>query len=105
MSFYIKKAFNFGPLRINFSKSGLGLSFGIKGLRIGSGPNGNYLHAGRKGIYYKKALPSINIDENQFTIKWYLIVVLVLVLGYFFFKFDNEFFSEMKNILTQITFN
>ncbi len=57
MSFYIKKGFNFGPLRINFSKSGIGLSVGGKGLRIGSGPKGNYIHAGRKGLYYRKNLP------------------------------------------------
>ena len=34
-----------GPLRLNFSKSGLGLSLGVPGLHIGSGPRGRYLRA------------------------------------------------------------
>ena len=32
MGFYVRKGFNFGPLRVNFSKSGIGLSLGVKGL-------------------------------------------------------------------------
>ena len=38
MPIYLKKAFSFGPFRLNLSKSGLGLSFGVTGLRIGTGP-------------------------------------------------------------------
>lgn len=53
---YFKKAFTIGPLRLNLSKSGVGLSFGITGLRIGTGPRGPYIHAGREGIYYRKSL-------------------------------------------------
>jgi uncharacterized protein DUF4236 len=47
-----------GPLRLNFSKSGLGLSLGVPGLHIGSGPRGRYLRAGipGTGIYYRKSL-------------------------------------------------
>ena len=37
MGFYLKKGINFGPLRLNISKSGLGMSFGAKGLRLGYG--------------------------------------------------------------------
>lgn len=37
MGFYLKKGINFGPLRLNVSKSGLGMSFGAKGLRLGYG--------------------------------------------------------------------
>ena len=47
-----------GPLRFNLSKSGVGLSAGVKGLRIGTGPRGNYVHMGRGGIYYRKTIPS-----------------------------------------------
>ncbi|MFA5056553.1 MAG: DUF4236 domain-containing protein, partial [Opitutaceae bacterium] len=57
MAFYLRKSFNFGPLRINLSKSGIGLSFGVTGLRVGVKPDGQrYVHAGRKGIYYRKSL-------------------------------------------------
>jgi hypothetical protein len=56
MGFYLRKSFRAGPVRINLSKSGLGLSAGIRGLRVGSGPRGSYIHAGRKGLYYRKKL-------------------------------------------------
>ena len=47
-----------GPLRLNFSKSGLGLSLGVPGLHIGKGPRGSYVRAGLPGtgIYYRKSL-------------------------------------------------
>lgn len=47
-----------GPLRLNFSKSGLGLSLGVPGLHVGRGPRGAYLRAGLPGtgIYYRKSL-------------------------------------------------
>jgi hypothetical protein len=45
-------------LRLNFSKSGLGLSLGVPGLHIGAGPRGRYVRAGLPGtgIYYRKSL-------------------------------------------------
>lgn len=58
MGFYIRKAFNFGPLRLNLSRSGLGASIGIKGARIGVGPRGSYVHVGRGGFYYRQSLSS-----------------------------------------------
>lgn len=54
MGFYIRKGFNFGPLRLNLSRSGLGASFGVKGARIGVGPRGSYIHMGRGGLYYRQ---------------------------------------------------
>lgn len=80
MGFYLKKAINFGPLRINFSKSGIGLSFGTKGLRVGSGANGNYVHAGRKGLYYRKKLPDISGGDG-ITIGWVLAGFLIILIG------------------------
>jgi len=58
MGFYIRKALKVGPLRFNLSKSGIGVSAGIKGCRLGTGPRGNYVHMGRGGLYYRKTLPS-----------------------------------------------
>jgi len=54
MGWYLRKAFSFGPLRLNLSKSGLDYSFGVKGARIGVGPRGNYIHMGRYGLYYRQ---------------------------------------------------
>ena len=56
MGFYFRKSINFGGLRFNFSKSGMGVSTGFKGFRIGTGPRGNYVHMGRNGLYYRATL-------------------------------------------------
>jgi len=54
MGFFIRKAFSFGPLRLNLSRWGLGASIGVKGLRVGQQPGGRrYLAAGRFGLYWK----------------------------------------------------
>jgi Protein of unknown function (DUF4236) len=58
MGLYLRKSFRAGPFRINLSKSGLGLSAGVKGARFGVGPRGTYVHAGRGGLYYRKYLSS-----------------------------------------------
>lgn len=64
MGFYIRKSLSVGPFRFNLSKSGIGLSTGIKGFRIGTGPRGNYVHMGRGGIYFRQTLP---ISDNRRT--------------------------------------
>ena len=56
MGFYLRKSVKVGPFRFNLSKSGVGVSGGVKGLRIGSGPRGNYIHMGRGGLYYRKTI-------------------------------------------------
>ena len=56
LPFYIRKSVTAGPFRFNFSKSGVGVSVGVKGLRIGTGPRGHYIHAGRGGLYYRATL-------------------------------------------------
>jgi len=56
MGFYIRKSVSAGPFRFNLSKSGLGISVGVKGFRLGTGPRGNYVHMGRGGLYYRASL-------------------------------------------------
>ena len=58
MAIYLRKSIRVGPLRFNLSKSGVGVSAGIKGFRVGTGPRGNYVHMGRGGIYYRATIPS-----------------------------------------------
>jgi hypothetical protein len=58
MSFYLRKSVSVGPLRFNLSKSGIGVSAGVRGLRLGAGPRGNYIHMGRHGLYYRATLPT-----------------------------------------------
>lgn len=52
--FFIRKSWNFGLVRINLSKSGIGLSLGIPGLRWSIGPKGRAINAGKFGLYYRK---------------------------------------------------
>lgn len=56
MGWYLRKSVKFGPLRINFSKRGVGVSAGIKGFRVGTGPRGPYVAGGRGGIYFRQRL-------------------------------------------------
>lgn len=56
MGFYFRKSINFGGVRFNFSKSGMGVSAGVKGFRVGTNSRGNYIHMGRGGLYYRAAI-------------------------------------------------
>jgi uncharacterized tellurite resistance protein B-like protein len=67
MGFYIRKSLSLGPLRFNLSKSGIGISTGVRGFRIGTGPRGNYVHIGRGGFYYRQTLPSPTEDVSDRT--------------------------------------
>lgn len=59
MGFYLRKSFRMGPLRLNVSKSGLGVSAGVRGARIGLTSQGrSYVHAGRYGLYMRQQLGS-----------------------------------------------
>ncbi|EPE4803260.1 DUF4236 domain-containing protein, partial [Vibrio vulnificus] len=57
MGLYIRKSISVGPFRFNLSKSGFGVSAGVKGLRVGTGPRGNYVRIGANGIYYRSTIP------------------------------------------------
>lgn len=57
MGFYLRKSIRLGPIRLNLSKSGVGVSAGVTGLRVGVRPDGRqYVHAGRYGVYYRENL-------------------------------------------------
>ena len=65
MGFYLRKSINFGGVRFNLSKSGIGASVGVKGFRVGSSPRGNYIHMGRNGVYYRAALGKKNASASR----------------------------------------
>lgn len=56
MGWSFRKSVGAGPFRINFSKSGVSYSFGVKGARINTGPRGTYVNFGSNGIYYHKKI-------------------------------------------------
>jgi hypothetical protein len=53
---FFRKSIKAGPFRINLSKSGVGVSAGVKGARISKGPRGTYINVGCGGIYYRQKL-------------------------------------------------
>jgi hypothetical protein len=65
MPFYIRKSLKVGPIRFNLSKSGVGVSAGVKGARIGTGPRGNYIHLGAHGLYYRSTLVTPATSQNR----------------------------------------
>ena len=56
MGWYLRKSFGAGPVRWNLSKSGIGMSVGVRGARVGVGPRGPYVAGGRGGIYFRQNL-------------------------------------------------
>jgi hypothetical protein len=65
MGFYLRRSIKLGPIRLNLSKSGIGVSAGIKGFRYGIRPDGRaYVHAGRHGFYYRATVgsPTAKLD-------------------------------------------
>ena len=56
MGIYFKKSINLGLFRINFSSSGVSISFGVRGARLCFGPKGLQVNGGSNGVYYKKNL-------------------------------------------------
>ncbi|MBI4472272.1 MAG: DUF4236 domain-containing protein [Acidobacteria bacterium] len=79
MGFFIRKRLgSFGPIRFNLSKSGIGVSAGVRGARIGVGPRGAYISGGAKGLYFyeqlgkskpKSVSPAAVSSENTDTLK------------------------------------
>jgi Protein of unknown function (DUF4236) len=64
MAFYFRKSIKVGPFRFNLSKSGVGMSTGVKGLRFGTGPKGHYIFAGVNGLYYQQKLGNNGPRQN-----------------------------------------
>ena len=56
MGFYFRKSFGSGPFRINFSKSGISYSAGIKGARVNFSNRGTYVNFASHAIYYRKKI-------------------------------------------------
>ena len=68
MGFYFRKSFKFGPVRLNLSKSGLGLSAGVKGLRYGVRPDGTArtcMLAGMACISGRKSVVVHSVERNK----------------------------------------
>lgn len=57
MGFFFRRSARAGPFRLNFSKSGIGASLGVKGARFTMTPRGTtYITVGTHGFYYRETL-------------------------------------------------
>lgn len=69
MGMSFRKSMKIGGMRVNLSKSGLGVSTGIKGLRVGVNAKGkSYVSAGTHGMYYRKTIGSSTGTSSSTTI-------------------------------------
>jgi Protein of unknown function (DUF4236) len=51
-----RRSASFGPVRLNFSSSGVGMSVGVRGARVSMGPRGTYVHVGAGGFRYSQRI-------------------------------------------------
>ena len=67
MGFSWRKSISFGPVRLNFSGSGVGASFGVRGARVSTGPRGTFVHLGSHGFRYTQRIdkPYRAIDQQD----------------------------------------
>ena len=65
LGFYFRKSIGFGPLRVNFSKSGISTSIGVRGARISAGPRGTFVNLGMGGLYYRQKLSPSSRDSRR----------------------------------------
>jgi len=85
MGFFFRKSINVGPVRFNLSRSGVGVSTGVRGLRSGINAKGkSYVAGGRYGVYFRQNLsdagdvPEHNIEAGA---HWIGVLVIVFLLG------------------------
>ena len=65
MGFYFRKSIGKGPFRINFSKSGVSYSAGVKGARINFSNRGTYVNLGSHGVYYRKKISGFGQQQQE----------------------------------------
>lgn len=69
MGLFFRKSFKAGPVKINLSKSGVGVSAGPKGLKAGVGPKGAYVSGGKGPVRYRKYINTKNKRSSNLTNK------------------------------------
>lgn len=67
MGIFLRKSMKLGKhTRINLSKSGFGISTGVKGTRIGVNSKGKtYVSGGKDGVYFRKQLGNSNNSSKN----------------------------------------
>lgn len=67
MSWSYRKSFGSGPFRVNFSKSGISYSVGVKGARVNVGPRGTYVNLSAHGISYRRKISGTPVPLSNYT--------------------------------------
>lgn len=63
MGLFFKKSKKLGLFRLNFSKSGIGVSFGVKGFRVSTNSKRTQVNIGANGVYYRKSISNKKIKN------------------------------------------
>lgn len=80
-----RKAFNFGPLRVNLSKKGVGYSLGVRGFRVGRDAKGqDYSQTSIPGTGIYKRTHSGQSSGGK---NWSLAALIAVFLGLLLIKF------------------
>ena len=82
MAWNFRKSASFGPLRLNFSKRGVGYSVGVRGLRFGKDA--------RNRTYSQSSLPGTGIYNRQYGIaqhKGKVLSAALIALLFLLFKY------------------
>ncbi len=97
MGWSFRRSKSFGLFRLNFSKSGLGFSFGVPGARVGVNSKGKkYVRGGipGTGLYYQSSLPDaqqLHPRENPPTSILPLGILIVLfVVGFIIYAMSTS---------------
>lgn len=69
MKLYYRRSKSFDPFRINFSKSRVGVSTGVKGICLSMDPNATYINVSRNGIYYSKKICGSSAIKSNSSVK------------------------------------
>jgi hypothetical protein len=96
MGWSFRRSKSFGLFRLNFSKSGIGYSFGVPGARIGVNAKGKkYLRGGipGTGLYYQSSLPEGQpgqLPQSTSSISPFAILIVLLVVGLIIFAMSSS---------------
>ncbi len=66
MGWSFHRSVKLGPLRVNFSGSGVGVSAGLRGARVSVGPRGTYVSLGRGGFRYRAKLDNHPVTSPNY---------------------------------------
>jgi uncharacterized protein DUF4236 len=106
MTWFLRKSFRLGPLRLNLSKRGVGASVGVTGARIGVDASGKpYAAGGRGGLYFRERLDRTQQRRSSAAASrrwwWSLALVVVLVVAAAFLLAGCQSVSAIAPTYTQ----